>query len=220
MAYKWRPLVRVTEFTRNPKVVRMAMERYGYATEAEAVAELNRHEAGCEYYTNDLYQVELRRFVLFSDQNTPLGSGSETVSPDKPLENMAAETVNCGSNMESCTQSSRLPPVLSSETAEPTAVFGEIPMISLNIRRRDGAPIHDWRHLQQIKNELTNPECEGVEIYPAMSRLVDTSNKYHIWVFADPAFRLPFGFAKRDVQYEPNTNVPGIRQRPKTWDIL
>lgn len=201
MAYKWRKLTRVTEFTRNPAIIKMAMERYGYATEAEAVAELNRHEAGCEYYTNDLYQVELRRFSL-------LGSGSETVSPDKPLENTAAETVNCGSNMESCTQFSPQPPVSQN-----------INMISLNIRRRDGAPIHDWRHLQQIKNELTNPECEGVEIYPAMSRLVDTSNKYHIWIFADPAFRLPFGFEYTDVQYEPNTNVPGIRQRPKTWDF-
>ena len=42
----------------------------------------------------------------------------------------------------------------------------------LNIRRLDGAPcIRDWRHFQQIKNELVGPECEAVELYPAESRL-------------------------------------------------
>lgn len=39
---------------------------------------------------------------------------------------------------------------------------------------------HDWRDFQQIKNELCGPESEAVEIYPAESRLVDTSNEYHL----------------------------------------
>lgn len=90
-------------------------------------------------------------------------------------------------------------------------------LVHLNIRRRDGGPIlRDWRHFQQIKNELLGEECEAVELYPAESRLVDTSNKYHLIGVADPAFRFPFGNLfgnKRDVSYEGGTS-PGTRQRP------
>jgi hypothetical protein len=74
-------------------------------------------------------------------------------------------------------------------------------MVQLNIRRRDGNVIfRDWRHFQEIKNQLVGPECEGVELYPAESRLTDTTNKYHIWVFTDPTYRVPFGFPTRDVE--------------------
>lgn len=70
-------------------------------------------------------------------------------------------------------------------------------MVHLSIKRKDRKTARDWRHLQRIKNELVGPECEGVEVYPAESRLVDTSNQYHLWVFADPTFRLPWGFGER-----------------------
>ena len=30
-------------------------------------------------------------------------------------------------------------------------------------------------------------EKEAVEVYPAMSRMVDTSNQFHLWVFMDKA---------------------------------
>jgi hypothetical protein len=86
-------------------------------------------------------------------------------------------------------------------------------LVHLNIRRRDGYPGRDWRHFQQIKNELVGTECEGVEVYPAESRLADTSNKYHLWCFDDPAFRFPFGFSDRRVDYN-QSDVPGHRQRP------
>jgi len=87
--------------------------------------------------------------------------------------------------------------------------------VHLNIRRRDGGPIlRDWRHFQQIKNELIGPECEAVELYPAESRLVDTSNKFHLWGVLDPTFRFPLGFEERDVQYEGSKETPGMRQRP------
>lgn len=68
--------------------------------------------------------------------------------------------------------------------------------VHLSIKRIDRAAIHDWRHLQQIKNELCGPEREAVEIYPAESRLVDTANQYHLWVLP-PDMRVPFGFEKR-----------------------
>lgn len=90
--------------------------------------------------------------------------------------------------------------------------------VHLNIRRCDGGPIlRDWRHFQRIKNEVVGPECEAVEIYPAESRLVDTSNKFHLFACKDPTFRLPFGDLfgdKRDVSYV-DGQVRGTRQRPE-----
>jgi hypothetical protein len=70
-------------------------------------------------------------------------------------------------------------------------------VVHLSIRRNDRKPIRDWRDMQRIKNELVGPECEGVEVYPAERRLVDTANKYHLWVCADDHYQLPFGFANR-----------------------
>jgi hypothetical protein len=88
-------------------------------------------------------------------------------------------------------------------------------LIHLNIRRRDGGPImRDWRHFQQIKNELIGEECEAVELYPAESRKVDTSNKFHLWGVKDPTFRFPIGMDVRDVHYH-DSKDPGLRQRPE-----
>lgn len=64
----------------------------------------------------------------------------------------------------------------------------------LSIKRHDKEPIHDWRDLQRIKNELVGPECEGIELYPAESRLLDTANQFHLWVRKNPNERLPYGF--------------------------
>jgi len=83
----------------------------------------------------------------------------------------------------------------------------------LNIRRRDGGMIKDWRHFQQIKNEICGPEREAVEIYPAESRKVDATNKWHLWVLPE-GMKMPFGFTERDVNYTENRDVPGMRQRP------
>ena len=92
--------------------------------------------------------------------------------------------------------------------------FG-VEMAHLNIRRRDGASIFDWRHRQLIKNQLVGEECEGFELYPAESRLVDTSNKYHIWCFTDPTFRIGVGidYRGRDVVAHEVKSPPGMRQR-------
>ena len=86
-------------------------------------------------------------------------------------------------------------------------------MLHINIRRRDGGMFKDWRHFQQIKNEIAGPEREAVEIYPAESRKVDTTNKWHLWVFPE-GMKVELGWADRDVQYIENRGVPGIRQRP------
>lgn len=70
------------------------------------------------------------------------------------------------------------------------------PMIQLSIKRRDKEMIHDWRELQRIKNELLGEEVEAVELYPADSRLVDTSNQYHLWCLPE-GMRFPFGYTDR-----------------------
>ncbi len=63
----------------------------------------------------------------------------------------------------------------------------------LMIRRIDRQPIHNWSHFQQIKNELLGPECEAIEIYPKVSRLVDDKNHYHLWGYRTPDKQFPFG---------------------------
>jgi len=87
-------------------------------------------------------------------------------------------------------------------------------LIQLNIRRRDGKPIfRDWRHFQQIKNELIGEEHEAVELYPAESRKVDTSNKYHLWCLRKADARFPFGYNERLLMDETDTKRPGLKQR-------
>lgn len=72
-------------------------------------------------------------------------------------------------------------------------------MFWLSIKRRDRTMVHDWRELQQIKNMIVGDEHEGFEVYPAEPRLVDTANQYHLWVFVEPAVRLPVGYQHREV---------------------
>ena len=93
--------------------------------------------------------------------------------------------------------------------------FGvEKDIVQLCIRRRDGAMVWDWRHFQQIKNELCGEEVEALQLFPAESRKVDTSNKWHLWVVADGT-RMPFGWQHRDVQDDIHgKSVAGLRQRP------
>lgn len=61
----------------------------------------------------------------------------------------------------------------------------------LSVKRMDRAPIRNWRHLQQIKNEICGLEWEAVELFPAESRLADNANQYHLWAMAD---KFPIGF--------------------------
>lgn len=75
--------------------------------------------------------------------------------------------------------------------------------VHLSIKRIDRQPIHDWRDLQEIKNQLVGPECEALELYPAESRRVDAANQYHLWCCTDDNFRFPFGFHTRAVGDEP-----------------
>lgn len=89
--------------------------------------------------------------------------------------------------------------------------FGDF--IHLSIKRLDKAPIHDWRDMQAIKNALVGEECEGVELYPAESRLVDSANQYHLWCSSNITFRFPFGFS--GVRLVANESHGKAVQRPR-----
>lgn len=86
-------------------------------------------------------------------------------------------------------------------------------VIHLSVKRLDKEPIKDWWDMQLIKNIFVGPENEGVELYPAESRLVDMANQYHIWVFADPNVRLPIGWTTRMVGSAEQAAAVGAKQR-------
>lgn len=82
----------------------------------------------------------------------------------------------------------------------------------LSIKRNDKEPCRDWRDFQWIKNQLVGEECEGAELFPAESRMVDMSNQYHLWVFDDPETQFGFGFHEgRQISEIPMDNG---KQRP------
>lgn len=86
----------------------------------------------------------------------------------------------------------------------------------LSIKRIDKQPIglEHFRDFQQIKNMLCGPENEGVELYPAESRLVDAANQYHLYVLRNKNIRFPFGFTDRLVGDEEAAAQVGAVQRP------
>lgn len=87
-------------------------------------------------------------------------------------------------------------------------------ILHLSIKRLDKDIIHDWRDLQQIKNMIVGPEYEAMELYPAESRLVDTANQYHLWVFisrgTDLHPQIPIGWTTRLIM---SADIAGTRQR-------
>lgn len=55
----------------------------------------------------------------------------------------------------------------------------------LTVQRIDRQPARDWRDLQRIKTDLIGAEREAYEVFPAESRVVDTTNT--TWLWALPA---------------------------------
>lgn len=159
MATRWKPLQPsgIIDKTHADRTIALQMERSGQTRE-QAIEALERYEASCRYWLNDLYQVQTRTFHHEGFNQT---------------------------------------------------------MMHINIRRRDGAAIFDWRHRQLIKNQLLGDECEAFELYPAESRLVDTSNKYHLWGFLNPDMRISVGIddGTRDVVDAIPGEPAGLRQR-------
>tara|TARA_Y100000114_G_scaffold126458_1_gene122861 strand:- start:7661 stop:8089 length:429 start_codon:yes stop_codon:yes gene_type:complete len=90
--------------------------------------------------------------------------------------------------------------------------MGHLEITWLSIKRNDRNPIHDWRDLQSIKNQVTNREFDAIEIYPRESRLVDEANQFHLWVFTGGDF-LPIGFKSRSVLKSDDKMMEGAKQR-------
>jgi len=77
---------------------------------------------------------------------------------------------------------------------EPNNFGGDVEVWHLSIRRQDREAIHDWRHFQQIKNEICGTEHEGLELYPAESRVLDAANQYHLYVIMQDGAQVPVGY--------------------------
>lgn len=89
----------------------------------------------------------------------------------------------------------------------------------LSIKRYDRAAVHNWRHFQQIKNEVCGPFFEAVELYPSETRVADNANQYHLWVMPEGVI-LELGFSGGMVLVDDdeveryNTNGDKGRQEP------
>jgi len=70
------------------------------------------------------------------------------------------------------------------------------PLVHLSIKANDKRCVRDWRDMQRIKNELVGPEAEGLELYPAESRLMDEANQFHIYCL-HPVMDIPVGQTHR-----------------------
>ena len=83
----------------------------------------------------------------------------------------------------------------------------------ISITRKDKEATKDWRHFQQIKNDLVGEDVEAIEIYPNEKRLMDTANTY--WLYAFPKdYILPFGFmTPRNVTDSQTASAVGAVQR-------
>lgn len=54
-----------------------------------------------------------------------------------------------------------------------------------------------WQEKQTIKNELFGESRLAIEIFPKTSKLIDTADVYHLWVF-DKKFDMPFGIHPKE----------------------
>lgn len=92
--------------------------------------------------------------------------------------------------------------------SQPDFEFPKMLWLSMRRTDRSNATFHDWREMQRVKNELVGPEHEAVELYPAESRLVDSADQFHLWVFEEQGKScfFPFGYMDRDVQDADNDN--------------
>ena len=89
--------------------------------------------------------------------------------------------------------------------------------IHISLKNHWKEAVHDWRDMQRIKNVICGPEREAIEIFPAESRLVDTSNQYHLWVLPE-GVALPLGFQERLVSEDSVAlNVTGMKTGQRPW---
>jgi hypothetical protein len=83
--------------------------------------------------------------------------------------------------------------------------WGEVTL--LMIKRHDGAAVTQWYELQRIKNEIVGPERTAVQVFPAVSELMDSANLYHLWVLP-VGVKLPFGLHLPEQWQDRPTQAP------------
>lgn len=88
-------------------------------------------------------------------------------------------------------------------------------LLWLSIKRIDKAPIRDWMELQRIKNMIVGAEHEAVELFPAESRLVNTSNQFHLFVLKDKSIKFPFGWMTRLVMTQKDLDKQGLQAKQR-----
>lgn len=71
------------------------------------------------------------------------------------------------------------------------------PLVYIGLSSIDEMARHDWRDMQNVKNDIAGLDWEAVELFPADSRLVDPSNRFYLWCV--PSGVLLFGFHHRRV---------------------
>ena len=86
---------------------------------------------------------------------------------------------------------------------------GKDGFVWLQLKDVNKEAIHDWREMQKIKNEIMGDEREAVELFPAESRLVDTSNQFHLFVMP-LGEKCGFGYGQRGVVVGHNNFVKGV----------
>lgn len=67
----------------------------------------------------------------------------------------------------------------------------------LGIMNEDNTARHDWRDFQQIKNQLCGKDWEGIELYPAETRLIDPSNEFFMWCVPKGVLKFGIGRGRR-----------------------
>lgn len=128
---------------------------------------------------------------------TPPQDWGDWVEADGLVNRLTREPVNHDRDVQRIVANNRYLVIITRVEPNENAGPGAPTLIWLSIRRQDRKVVRDWRDLQRIKNELVGPENEGMEMYPAESRLVDTANQFHLWVFEDPTIRFPWGYEDR-----------------------
>ena len=76
----------------------------------------------------------------------------------------------------------------------------------LSISSADHTAKHDWRDFQQLKTMIVGAEWEGLELYPAESRLIDPSNRFYLWCV--PKGIIKWGLPGNRMIISPNPTAP------------
>jgi len=126
-----------------------------------------------EFYETEMPMLKFKELIELLTKTMPIGT---TKAQIKEAANVAHKE-----DLETTCWISPMFQVLKRVLNDEEHGFGETAPTYLSIKRHDREPIGDWRTKHLIKNALLGEEWEAIEIYPRESRLVDSSNQYHLF---------------------------------------